>query len=119
MYDAVEDIRTDFKAPFNVNQERTIYLLNFWYKAGKIPFSKTCEKELFELCNKFNCEYSNSDTIEYEIKILKGINELKAFLNDRFSQDENFDKATLDKICNEDVFAGRLLRKFIENLFIF
>ena len=53
------------------------------------------------------------------MKILKGINELKAFLNDRFSQDENFDKATLDKICNEDVFAGRLLRKFIENLFIF
>ena len=66
---------------------------------------------------EFNSMFSNRKTTEYEIEILKGIDELQNFLINRYSNHKNFDKNTLFDICDSESFSGKSLKDFINSMF--
>ncbi len=118
LYDAIEDVEFDFKSQFDERQEKIIKLLSFWHKSAKISVAKNSEKTLLEFCEKFNSEFNETTHTEYEIRIFKGLDKLKKFLIEKFSENENFDEQKLCNICNKDAFAGRVLEEFLNELFL-
>ena len=88
-------------------------MLNYWFQLGKIANFKTREKWFKKFCENFNAEFGNRSDTEYEIKVLKGANKLRRFLLEKYSDCENFNKEKLCDICSEDLFAGKLLKDFL------
>jgi len=79
--------------------------------------NRDIKKESLKLCEKFNKEFSNRENKEYEFAIINGANKLRDFLVSKYKADINFDKNKLETICSNDLFAGKLLNEFLNNLF--
>ena len=112
--DNIDDLEFDIYCPKNEVQKNSIMLLNYWFKLGKISASY---EEFKAFCKEFNGKF-NSDQFECEIQILNGADELRYFLNKKYKNNENFDKNLLSNICRSDLFAGKKLNDFLNNLFI-
>lgn len=115
--DAVDDLEYLPISPDDQSQKDALSLFNFWFKAGKITDTATCKKELIAFCDAFNKDFSSRYENEYEIKVLFGANELKKFLIERYSNYEDFDKKRLCNICDNTLFAGEMLKDFLDNFF--
>ena len=119
IYDILNDLTDDFEFDFKKHcdgcQTDAVPLLNYWFKSGKITSSKSV-LDAKKFCKAFNNEFANREDTEYEIQILNGADELRRFLNKRFSNCENFDKNKLSNICSKDLFAGKPLKDFLDFL---
>ena len=121
LYDILNDLTDDFELDFKKScgdcQTGAVSLLNYWFKLGKIASGGKSLLEAKRFCKALNSEFSNKGDTEYEIQILNGVDELRRFLNKRFSSCENFDKNKLSNICSKDLFAGKPLKDFLDLLF--
>ena len=121
LYDILNDISDDFENDIkNIHKEQetdVIAVLNYWFKLGKIMTLDNYSCEFKSFCKDFNYMFSHRETTEYEIEILKGVDELQRFLINRYSKHENFDKNILLGICDSESFSGKSLKDFINSLF--
>lgn len=117
LVDATDDLELDPKLLNKEHQEDAIKILSFWFKVGKALNNKNSKKEVLKLCDEFNCHFSISKDMQYEFHILNGANELKRFLKSKYKNNANFDNKRLENICSEDLFAGKLLNDFLNELF--
>ena len=111
--DTADDLEFELKSPFDERQEDLVTLFNFWYKAGKIGKGIT----LKDFLRDFNCCFNSREATEYELRIIKGANELRNFLVKRYSENESFDKKRLCDVCSNDLFSGKLLKDFLDKFF--
>ena len=114
--DVIDDLQFDFKSPFDDKQKDAISILHHLHKSGKILSAPDSEK-INQFCDSFNSEFSHRAETEYEIHILKDADALRNFLILNFSEYDGFDKEKLMSICNNDLFAGKLLKDFIDRIF--
>lgn len=120
MFDILNDISDDLEYDFkHLTQEKQgdiLSIMNYWFKFYKISKQQNTEN-FVKLCNKFNSEYNNRSDIEYQINILNGANSLQKFLIENYSNHINFDRYKLECICSNELFAGKPLQDFVDNLF--
>lgn len=114
--DIADDIQYDFKTAFDERQSDIITVMNYWFKFGKLV-RKNNFKQILALCDEFDSRLSYRENTEYEIRVFNGANELCDFLISRYKYDESCDKKQLRNICSKEIFAGKPLKDFIENLF--
>ena len=80
--------------------------------------NEKCAELLMKFCKEFNKEFNHRTGSEYELQVLKGADELRKFLNLHCKGNPNFDKKRLSNLCSSDLFAGRPLKDFLDNLFL-
>lgn len=116
--DMTDDLAFDPKLLNDENQKDALTILYFWFKLGKILENEKCEELLMKFCKEFNKEFNHRTGSEYELQVLKGADELRKFLNLHCKGNPNFDKKRLSNLCSSDLFAGRPLKEFLDNLFL-
>lgn len=115
--DIADDLEFDFKTPYGERQKDAISILSYWYKLGKFSTESNKYQNLNKFCKDFNTEFNFKENAEYEIQILNGADELREFLISKYSKCKNFDRKRLSNICSKELFAGRLLKDFLDMLF--
>lgn len=115
--DSVDDLEYDIKALSDEKQGAVISLLNYWFRLGKAAKYDDKLQILKNLSFEFNREFGRREEAEYEFYILKGANELRDFLIEKHFDEQDFDKKLLANICSEELFAGKLLKDFIDKIF--
>ncbi|MBE6787980.1 MAG: hypothetical protein E7537_06505 [Ruminococcaceae bacterium] len=111
--DLTDDLNNDFKKNFDIAQTDAVSVLNKWFKLGKLSNNMSF-LQLKKFCRDFNLEFSIRANTEYEIQVLNGANELRRFLNKRFSDNENFDKQKLSDICSNALFVPKHLNDYLD-----
>ncbi len=114
--DAVDDLEFDIKTPFDDRQKDAILLFNYWFMSGKITAENLDYIKLKEFCNDFNSDFSFGRDLEYEIEVLNGADSLREFLIKRYSNIDDFDSRRLSNICSKELFAGKLLKDFLDEI---
>lgn len=115
--DVVDDLELDFKQSSEETQNNALLLFNYWYKLGKIANENFNFLSFKKFCKDFNTSFSFSKNSEYEIMVLKGANALRNFLIDKYSNVKQFDKKRIAEICSNELFAGKPLKDFLDELF--
>ena len=85
--DAIDDLQFELVNIENERQSDVLRLFDLWFKLGKI---KPSIKKLREFCSAFNDEFSLNREVEYEIRVLCGVDELRKFLLERYSESDLF-----------------------------
>ena len=116
MVDATDDLELDEALRTEERQKDSLLLLNLWFRTGKALHKSDIKKAVSALIKEFNQRFNNQKELQYEFQILNGANGLKRFLKSKFKDDENFDEKRLENICSNQLFVGRLLMDFIEDL---
>lgn len=116
LVDATDDLELDEALRTVERQKDALFLLNLWFKSGKALHKSDVKKSLSGLIKEFNQRFNNQNELQYEFQVLDGANGLKRFLKSKFKDNENFDEKRLENICSNQLFVGRLLMDFIEDL---
>lgn len=85
--DTIDDLQFELVNIENERQSDVLRLFDLWFKLGKI---KSSIKKLREFCKAFNDEFSLKREVEYEIRVLCGVDELRKFLLERYSESDFF-----------------------------
>lgn len=117
LVDATDDLELDEALRTEERQTDALFLLNLWFKTGKVLHKSDVKKALINLIKEFNHQFNTRNELQYEFQILNGANELKSFLKSKFKENENFDEKRLDNICSNQLFVGKLLKNFLDRLF--
>ena len=117
LVDATDDLELDEALRTEERQKDALFLLNLWFRTGKALHKSDVKKALLNLTKEFNQRFNNQKELQLEFRILNGANGLKRFLKSEFKDNENFDEKRLDNICSNQLFAGKLLKDFITDLF--
>lgn len=117
MVDATDDLALDKLLRTKDRQEDALFLLDLWFRTGKLLHKSDVKRALLNLTKEFNQHFNNGVKVQYEFKVLNGANGLKRFLKSKYKDNENFDAKRLDDICSNQLFAGKLLNDFIIDLF--
>lgn len=117
LVDATDDLELDEALRTEERQKDSLFLLNLWFRTGKVLHKSDAKKALTNLIKEFNQRFNNQNELQYEFQILNGANGLKRFLKSKFKDSNNFDEKRLDNICGNQLFVGKLLNDFIIELF--
>lgn len=117
LVDATNDLELDEALRTEERQKDALFLLNLWFRTGKALHKSDVKKELSGIIKEFNQRFNNQNELQYEFQILNGANGLKRFLKSKFKDNEKFNEKSLDNICSNQLFVGKQLNDFIEELF--
>ena len=116
LVDATDDLKLDEALRTEERRKDVLFLLNLWFKTGKSLHKSDVKKEFSNLIKEFNQHFNNRNDLQYEFHVLNGENDLKIFLKSEFKNNEKFDERRLDNICSNQLFVGKLLNDFVEEL---
>lgn len=114
--DVVDDLELDFERSSEETQKDSILLFNYWYKLGKLANKNFNFINFKKFCEDFNSNFGFRKNTQYEIMVLNGADALRNFLIKKYSKVKNFDKKRIADICSGELFAGKPLKDFLDEL---
>lgn len=114
--DMTDDMELDPELVDDEKQQDAISILNYWFKLGKILEEENIDDKFYDIYNDFNNEFNRRGGCEYEFRIIKGADNLRDFLIEKYKGHPYFNEEKLRNICSSELFAGRMLQDLIDTL---